>query len=567
MKLSINKRILPFLLTGVMAVSMTGCSSSRADEAKNHTGHSDFSYAFNFSLDPDEFILLNVGDHDSLGVLFQDKKMEVCNEKDISLGIVVSSDAQNEEDIYNDVEYVKGLIRDYKIDFPVYLNIDHIITDDSLNNEMKTKIIQDFLEKCSANHIYVGISGTDTNLCRVKEYCGITGYDAYVIQDSEEIQYDGTYYVYKDLNGVIHSDVNLAKSIKNKKLNREEGFLSDGSYTIAEGESITDVALKYGMSVNEILRFNNMSKIDIEPGKVVRIPSIISTGRVEGEGFKKLEEPIRGCDISYAQGDSCDWDLLSENFEYIILRCSHGLVKDDCFEENAQNCNINNIPMGVYCYNEYFDFNCENYEYFTKKQLEQADYCLSLLKNKQIEYPVYLDIEKSGGIDNKSLTEEQVRTMLDIWFNKVEESGYIPGIYCSKTTFDYLQSCVNYPISDKFQVWIAGGDQYSHKFSDPSEIEPDQSILNSPKIGASMVQVTDKCQNAGAGNSDGYLDIDFSNVDYTSGVILDENFEIKDFNRYDLRVPLILGSIGVVGAGGIVLGNKIRKKNKQKVKS
>ena len=55
---------------------------------------------------------------------------------------------------------------------------------------MKTKLIKDFLEKCAANNIYVGLHGTDTNLCLVKEYCKITGYDALVVKDKDEIAYE-----------------------------------------------------------------------------------------------------------------------------------------------------------------------------------------------------------------------------------------------------------------------------------------------------------------------------------------------------------------------------------------
>ena len=131
----------------------------------------------------DDFILLDVGNHDDFGVLFQNSKMNYINKKDNALGIIINSDACDEESIYDDVEFVKGIVRDHDISFPVYLNIDSIITNDDLNIEMKTKIIKDFLEKCSANNIYVGLCGNDTNLCRVRKYCDITSYDAYLIQE------------------------------------------------------------------------------------------------------------------------------------------------------------------------------------------------------------------------------------------------------------------------------------------------------------------------------------------------------------------------------------------------
>ena len=93
------------------------------------------------------------------------------------------------------IQYYVEIVANYNIDFPVYLDINEIITNNDLNVEQKTKLITNFLEKCSANGMYVGIYGTDTNLCRVKNYCGISNYDAFLVMDKENIEYDGTNYV------------------------------------------------------------------------------------------------------------------------------------------------------------------------------------------------------------------------------------------------------------------------------------------------------------------------------------------------------------------------------------
>ena len=417
------------------------------NDFENQNGRENRFFIQSFLMDEDDFVILDVGDHNTFGVLLQGKKMEYLQEHGISFGIVITSDAKNERDIYDDVEYAKGLVRDYHFDMPIFLNIDSIITNDQLNNEMKTKIIRDFLDKCSANGMYVGISGTDTNLCRVKNNCGITGYDAYVIQDSETIQYDGVYHLYRDLKGKIQADTNLAEVIHSRQLNTDSRFCADVSYEMKEGEDITDVALQYGMSVSELLSFNGLKRRNLEAGTTIRIPcAIATTGKP-----KQLEEPIRGCDMSYAQGKDSDWEALAENFEFIILKCSEGMSKDDCFDYNSAKCGQYGIPFGVYCFNAYHHKNCDDIEMFEKKQNDQAKFVLSLLENKKVEYPTCLDVEFNGDI-SEYLTPEEVQIMLDTWAQKITEAGYTPAIYGNQSEFRYLQSCVDYNLSDVFTI-------------------------------------------------------------------------------------------------------------------
>lgn len=536
------------------------------NDFENQNGRENSWFFQSLLMDEDDFVILDVGDHNTFGVLLQGKKMDYLQEHGISFGIVITSDAKNERDIYDDVEYAKGLVRDYRLEMPVYLNIDSIITNDQLNNEMKTKIIRDFLDKCSANGMYVGISGTDTNLCRVKNNCGITGYDAYLIQDSEIVQYDGVYHLYRDLKGRIHADSNLAEVIHSRSLNTDSRFCADVSYVMKEGEDITDVALQYGMSVSEILSFNGLKRRDLEAGTTIRIPCAIAT---TGEP-KQLEEPIRGCDISYAQGKDSDWEALAENFEFIILKCSEGMSKDDCFDYNSAKCGQYGIPYGVYCFNAYHHNNCDDMEMFEKKQKDQASFVLSLLENKKVEYPVYLDVEFNGDI-SEYLTPEEVQIMLDNWAKKITEAGYTPAIYCNQSEFRYLQSCVDYNLSDVFKVWIAGGEQY---YSDDRDIEledvhPSYGILESDEFGAEMVQSTSSAINAGAGNGEGHLDIDFSLTDYSQEDYITSTADIKEFNRFldqDFAMPAGVGtSLVLLASLGIVLG-KIKNARKRKVR-
>ena len=581
-KIGITKRLIALVLSATTIGGVTIALSELGNEKKttkiqNKSGYTNIQpiNILNWNVKEENFVILDIGDHDTVKTSFQDKKMKLCSDKDISLGVIISTDATNEAEIYDDVEYAKGIVRDYKVDFPVYLNIDDIITNEKLNPELKTKLIKDFLEKCSANNMYVGLCGTDTNLCRVRDYCdvGISNYDCFVIMDKEEIEYDGRFVVYKDLKGKLHSKENLSEVINNKGLNNSKGFADDGSYTMSKNDQLLDVALRYGMSEAEILDFNGMKKSDVKEGTVLRIPSVIDKSVPKGDfSFEKLDEPIRGVDISYAQESDIDWDFMTENYEFMILKCSYGAETDEYFEINAQQANMNGLPIGVYCYNEYTNGNCNSLEEFKKKQELQAEHAISLLKNKRIDYPVYLDIEKGSP---EAFPAEWIQEMLEIWNNKVSEAGYSPGIYCNQNWFRNLQEDVDYKISDKFEVWIAGGDQYStteddctqHKHLTLDEIKPSD-VLDNKDYGARMAQSTNIGYNAGAGDSRGHLDIDYSYVDYSQkGSASSEEkttFGIKEFNRidYDLLAAGAIGSVGIGAAAGVILAR--RKNNKAK---
>ena len=578
-RLKVSKSILSLLVAGTLTLGSTGLignlvlkhHEAAQPKAENSIGHSDFGLVTAWNLDDRDFVILDIGDHDTIETHFQDKKITYLNEHDISLGVIVSTSAEKEADIYDDVEYVKSVLKEYDVDFPVYIDVNGIMENDNLNLEMKTKLIKTFSEKCAANGIYIGMYGTDTNLTRVREYCGIKELDAYLVMDKEDVEYQGTYNVYKDLNGKIQSKQNLAKIITDSGLNTEEKFANDGSYFFKEGDDLTDIALKYGMSVNELLKFNNLSKKDVVAGTKLRIPSIIdATIPLESSKLEKLDTPIRGADISYAQGTKIDWNQMEENFEFLILRVSQGTDLDDTFEENARNANLHDIPIGVYCFNNYTNKNTDGWDDFVRKQVNQADFVMDSLKNKKIEYPVYFDLEAPNGADLSSLlTKEQVNEMIDIWIEKTTENGYRPGLYCNQSTYRWIKSCLPSEKLSQLEKWIAGGDQYYGETRDIELEDVKPSSVLDKDYGATMAQSTDSAINSGAGNSKGHIDVNFSTVDYANQETVYENeiYDIKDFERTDLELMAMFAGTGAlvsVVAGGLIFGKKKPNKHRKR---
>lgn len=540
---------------------------------ENSFGYEDVNPWDYFKVKSDDFVILNAGDHNSFGTMFLDKKIQMCEKTDVSVGLVIMSEADCEEEIYNDVEHVKAILSKHNIDYPIYLNIDKIIENDNLNIDMKTKLIKNFLEKCQSNNIYVGIHGKDSNLCRVKKYCKIVDYDAFVIRDEgkEEIKYDGNYTLYKDGKKII-SKSNLANIIEEKNLNESSRFLKDGKHIVKKDETILDISCNYGLSVNEILSFNDLKKDDIHEGMVLRIPSILDKS-IPGINLEKekLSIPLRGCDLSYCQSTNMDWNKLSNNFDYIIVRVSQGKKLDSCFENNIYNCNLNNIPVGIYCFNDVRRNNRSDDE-FRKDLEEQANFVIQNLNNKRIDYPVYLDIETlyQGETIFDAYSKEDINIMLDVWYEKMLSVGYEPGLYVNREGYWYITNSVDYDISENFNTWIAGGEQFNQEKSLENVTAPSISYeYKGNMYSPDMQQVSQFALNSGAGNGNGHLDINYSYVDYEKQNKLYNNtdplFNIKDWTQLPtLEQTAVIGGAGLgtimlLGASGYLLVRKKRK--------
>ena len=108
-----------FMMTGTFA--LTGCSKKNSpsqDDAHKIVGTTDIDA----SKDKYDFIVFDVGNHEK-----RTKAKKIARKEDgIPVGIVISTEAETESEIYDDVEYARKLIYENEIDYPVFLNIEKI---------------------------------------------------------------------------------------------------------------------------------------------------------------------------------------------------------------------------------------------------------------------------------------------------------------------------------------------------------------------------------------------------------------------------------------------------------
>lgn len=573
-------RLVPLFMSAVTVVGLsagiihykhaTDVTDKNTDDIENQYGYKTINTLYNDDVKEDNFVVLDVGSMDNK-TLYMDSKIKYCNDNDISLGLVIDCDTENEYEIYDDIEFVKILISKYKIDFPVYISIDKVMANQNLDVTRKVKLVKSFLDKAIENGICVGIKGTDTNLCNFNKYCfDISLYNIYLKQDSENVKYSGTYTLIENLDGKLKSSVDFSKVIEKDQLNNNEKFVEDAYYIVGDSDTIEEIALKFNLSVKDLLKYNNLKLEDINVGTIIRIPN--NSQELEVAFNKNISEFAvkKGVDLSYCQTE-IDWSKLSSNVDFVIIKATEGTRVDPLLTSHLENAEENNMPIGIYSITR-----ATTVEEIRK----EAQNLVELLKGLDITYPVYIDFETNPGKDYEREIWEQVthsgklKEMLEVWSDTVKSAGYIPGLYCNKSTYKSIYDQTNSKENaflDRFETWIAGTDTYSTECDFNNIIDPGcNTSYQDVNIKCNMRQVSEACVGTGAGTYAGYVDFNYCYTDYEDkDYSYKQSFEIKGLNDKNIKDILmnsaLLGSLVIISGGTLFIFVK-RKNNKKRNK-
>ena len=149
----------------------------------------------------------------------------------------------------------------------------------------------------------------------------------------------------------------------------------------------------------------------------------------------------RGIDISYAQG-SVDFKKLRGHADFIIIRAGYGssdVQRDEYFEQNYNECKRLKIPCGAYWF---------SYARNAQEALQEAQACISVIKGKRFEYPIYYDVEGGALSGGRDTVSEMCRTFCD----ELEKAGYFAGIYMSQSP---LETLLDPEVRKRYALWVA----------------------------------------------------------------------------------------------------------------
>ena len=163
----------------------------------------------------------------------------------------------------------------------------------------------------------------------------------------------------------------------------------------------------------------------------------------------KLDSPIWGIDVSKYNAPINFKNVKAAGVKFVILRCGYTSLSDrnsrhvdTYFETYYNDAKEADLPVGAYYYSR-----CNSEE--TAKA--EAKVILDAIKDKQFEYPIFLDVEDETTLNsvNKSIMTNAVVTCMQT----IKDAGYYVGIY---TRASILSDNLNdSSILKKFDYWIA----------------------------------------------------------------------------------------------------------------
>ena len=158
---------------------------------------------------------------------------------------------------------------------------------------------------------------------------------------------------------------------------------------------------------------------------------------------------VLGIDVSKWNGN-IDWNAVKNaGVNYVIIRCGYrgsstgALIEDPTFRANIKGATSAGLKVGVYFFTQAVN---------EVEAVEEASMVLSLISGYNISYPVFLDVESSGGRAD-SISADVRTSVCNAFCQTIANSGYATGIYANKT---WLTSKINAgSLGSSYKVWLA----------------------------------------------------------------------------------------------------------------
>lgn len=209
--------------------------------------------------------------------------------------------------------------------------------------------------------------------------------------------------------------------------------------------------LEYTVMNDIELLIKSEDQVDVESEDTEVNEAVEDADDTEIKVSKKSDGKARfGIDVS-KYNKEINWAAVKEDgVDFAIIRCGYRgsksgvLVEDPYFEENISGANANGVSAGIY--------------FFTQatneiEAVEEASMVLTLCREYNVEYPIFIDTEGAGGngrADN--LTKEQRTAVCAAFCETIESAGYITGVYASR---HWLNNNLDVKQLDNHVIWLA----------------------------------------------------------------------------------------------------------------
>lgn len=155
-----------------------------------------------------------------------------------------------------------------------------------------------------------------------------------------------------------------------------------------------------------------------------------------------------GIDVSKWNGN-IDWSAVKNSgVSYVIIRCGYRgsatgvLVEDPKFKSNIKGAQAAGLKVGVYFFSQAVN---------EVEAVEEASMALSLVGGYGLNYPIFLDVESSGGRGD-GIGKDTRTAVCNAFCQTIQNSGYKAGVYANKTWFTEY---INTSSLTGYKIWLA----------------------------------------------------------------------------------------------------------------
>lgn len=157
---------------------------------------------------------------------------------------------------------------------------------------------------------------------------------------------------------------------------------------------------------------------------------------------------VVGIDVSKWNG-TIDWKAVKNSgISYVIIRCGYRgssegrLIEDSRFEANIKGATEAGLKIGVYFFTQAVS---------EVEAVEEASMVLEQIKNYRLSYPVFLDVETSGGRGD-ALDRNERTAVCKAFCQTIESAGYTAGVYSNKV---WMEGKINASELGSYKIWLA----------------------------------------------------------------------------------------------------------------
>ena len=232
------------------------------------------------------------------------------------------------------------------------------------------------------------------------------------------------------------------------------GLLPVSGYRVPENETRVRVKDKVEyVAIEDIsLLIKTEADIDAEAEDTEIADALEDADKTE---IKKLQNTTGnsrvGIDVSKWNGD-IDWDKVKNaGVEFAIIRAGYrgsstgSLVEDPYFAANMKGAKASGMPVGVYFFTQAVN---------EVEAVEEASAVLQLIREYQLDYPVFIDTEGAGGSGRADNLDVETRTLVcEAFCRTIENAGYHAGVYASRNWYNNMLYADR--LDSQYCVWLA----------------------------------------------------------------------------------------------------------------